>query len=80
MGRGRSPRSSALFARSPAASITEGFDVLVQEVMAAITTSPCPSSTASSASPGLRGPAGWAAGAASGRQRKRRPISAASLP
>ena len=36
-----SPRSTAFFATSPAASITLGFDVFVQLVMAAITTSPC---------------------------------------
>ena len=40
-----SPRSTAFFASSPAASITAGFEVLVHEVMAAITTSPCVSST-----------------------------------
>src|SRR6185436_15149523 len=37
-----SPFATALRARSPAASITLGFDVLVQEVMAAMTTSPVP--------------------------------------
>ena len=36
-----SPFSTAFFATRPAASITEGFDVFVQEVIAAITTSPC---------------------------------------
>ena len=35
-----SPRSTAFLARSPAASMTDGFEVLVQEVMAAITTDP----------------------------------------
>jgi len=35
-----SPRSTAFFARRPAAIITEGFDVFVHEVMAAITTEP----------------------------------------
>ena len=35
-----SPRSTAFFASSPAASITVGFEVLVHEVMAAMTTSP----------------------------------------
>src|SRR5918998_1113676 len=34
------PRSTALRARSPAASITDGLEVLVQEVMAAMTTWP----------------------------------------
>ena len=36
----RSPASTAFFASSPAANITDGFDVLVQEVMAAMRTSP----------------------------------------
>jgi len=35
-----SPRSTAFFASKPAASMTAGFDVLVHEVMAAMTTSP----------------------------------------
>src|ERR1700733_7769418 len=35
-----SPFSTAFFARSPAPIITDGFDVLVQLVMAAITTAP----------------------------------------
>jgi hypothetical protein len=35
-----SPRSTAFLARRPAAIITEGLDVLVQLVMAAITTCP----------------------------------------
>ena len=35
-----SPRSTAFFATSPAASITDGFDVFVQLVIAAITTAP----------------------------------------
>src|SRR5688500_11322127 len=35
-----SPRSTAFLASRPAASITDGFDVLVQLVMAAMTTSP----------------------------------------
>ncbi len=34
------PRSFAFFATRPAATSTDGFEVLVQEVMAAITTSP----------------------------------------
>ena len=38
------PRSTAFFASSPAASSTLGFDVLVQEVIAAISTSPEPMS------------------------------------
>src|SRR5690554_4514286 len=38
-----SPSSTAFLASNPAASITLGFEVLVQEVMAAITTSPCAS-------------------------------------
>ena len=37
-----SPRSTAFFATRPAASITLGFDVLVQLVIAAITTAPLP--------------------------------------
>src|SRR5258705_2690951 len=36
----RSPRSTAFFAMSAAAIITDGFDVLVQLVIAAITTEP----------------------------------------
>src|SRR5215203_2416358 len=35
-----SPRSTAFFASSPAPIITEGFDVLVHDVMAAIVTAP----------------------------------------
>src|SRR5713226_1477153 len=38
-----SPRSTAFLASSPAAIITLGFDVLVQLVIAAITTEPCSS-------------------------------------
>ncbi len=34
------PRSTAFFASRPAATITDGFDVLVQLVIAAITTEP----------------------------------------
>ena len=37
------PRSTAFFASSPAATITAGFDVFVQDVIAAITTAPCSS-------------------------------------
>lgn len=40
-GATRSPRLTALRATSPAPSITAGLDVLVQLVMAAITTAPC---------------------------------------
>ena len=36
------PRSTARFARRPAPTITEGFEVLVQLVIAAITTAPSP--------------------------------------
>src|SRR4051794_32546119 len=35
------PRSAAFLARMPAASMTDGFDVFVQLVMAAMTTCPC---------------------------------------
>src|ERR1700738_1519908 len=38
------PRSTAFLAKSPAAIMTEGLDVLVQLVMAAMTTSPWSSS------------------------------------
>jgi hypothetical protein len=38
------PRSTAFLASRPAASITAGFEVFVQLVMAAITTAPCSSS------------------------------------
>src|ERR1700676_3759178 len=44
----RSPRATAFSASNPAASITCGFDVLVQLVMGAITTWPSPTSTVSS--------------------------------
>src|SRR5688572_14163938 len=40
------PRSTAFRARSPAASITAGFEVLVQLVIAAMTTDPCSSTSA----------------------------------
>src|SRR5580700_3715681 len=40
-----SPRSTAFLARRPAPIITDGFEVLVQLVMAAITTAPLPNST-----------------------------------
>src|SRR2546430_9367714 len=40
-----SPFSTAFLARMPAASITEGLLVFVHEVMAAMSTSPCPTST-----------------------------------
>ena len=39
------PCSTAFFASSPAATITDGFDVFVQLVIAAMTTEPCVSST-----------------------------------
>ncbi len=35
-----SPRATALRASRPAATMTEGFDVFVQDVIAAMTTSP----------------------------------------
>ena len=38
------PRSTAFFARMPAAIMTDGFEVLVQLVIAAMTTAPCPRS------------------------------------
>src|SRR5262249_57321531 len=41
-----SPRSTAFFASRPAPIITLGFDVLVQLVIAAITTDPCARSAA----------------------------------
>jgi hypothetical protein len=37
----RSPRSTAFLASRPAPTITCGFDVFVQEVIAAMTTLPC---------------------------------------
>ena len=37
---GFSPRSTAFFATRPAASSTDGFDVFVHDVIAAITTAP----------------------------------------
>src|SRR5437762_9978191 len=40
-GRDLSPYSTALFATRPAATMTDGLDVLVQLVIAAITTEPC---------------------------------------
>src|SRR5262249_8003653 len=43
-GFGLRPRAAALRASRPAAIITLGFDVLVHDVMAAITTSPWPRS------------------------------------
>jgi hypothetical protein len=43
-GRVASPRSTAFLARSPAATITDGLDVLVQLVIEAMTTAPCDSS------------------------------------
>ena len=38
-----SPFSTAFFASRPAPIITDGFDVFVHEVIAAITTEPCSS-------------------------------------
>jgi hypothetical protein len=43
----RMPRSTAFFASSPAPIITCGFEVFVQEVIAAMTTEPCCSSNSS---------------------------------
>ncbi len=51
------PRSTAFFASSPAASITDGFDVFVQLVIAAMTTDPW-----SSTSAGAGAITSWAAG------------------
>src|SRR6478609_12142273 len=39
-----SPLATAFFASSPAPSMTYGFEVLVHDVIAAITTDPCPTS------------------------------------
>ncbi len=36
-----SPRSTAFFARRPAPSMTDGFDVFVHDVIDAMTTAPC---------------------------------------
>jgi len=44
-----SPRSTAFLASSPAPIMTEGFDVLVHEVIAAMVTAPWPISTCSPA-------------------------------
>ena len=41
------PASTARFARSPAAIITDGFEVFVHDVIAAITTDPCRTSRSS---------------------------------
>ena len=46
----RSPRSTAFFASSPAPSMTCGFDVFVQLVIAAMTTAPWSSSNVSPSS------------------------------
>ncbi len=43
------PFSTAFFASKPAASSTPGFDVLVHDVIAAISTSPLPIGTDSAA-------------------------------
>ena len=53
-----SPRFTALRASMPAATMTYGFDVLVQDVMAAITTSPWPRSKFVPGT-GTRFPASW---------------------
>src|SRR5215472_3919445 len=42
-----SPFSTAFFASNPAPTSTDGFEVLVQLVMAAITTLPCPNASSS---------------------------------
>ena len=39
------PRSTAFFASRPAAIITDGFDVFVHDVIAAMTTEPCSSAS-----------------------------------
>src|SRR4051794_5989062 len=66
-----SPRSTAFFATRPAPTMTNGFDVLVQEVIAATTTAPWSTSNSSpsrvtragfDARPAPCGP-GWPAGA-----------------
>ena len=51
------PASTAFFASRPAPTITDGFDVFVQLVIAAMTTDPCPkpSSRSATAVPG----SGW---------------------
>ena len=55
------PRSTAFFASKPAATITDGFDVLVQLVMAAMTTEPC------AIAPSLAGAEAAGGGAPGGR-------------
>jgi hypothetical protein len=45
-----SPRSTAFLARRPAPTMTEGLEVLVQDVMAATTMLPSPTSTSSPSS------------------------------
>ena len=42
------PRSTAFFASSPAATMTDGLEVFVQLVIAAMTTEPCSSSNSES--------------------------------
>jgi hypothetical protein len=49
-GHDRRPFSTAFFASKPAAIMTDGFDVLVQLVIAAMTTDPCRSSQSSPSS------------------------------
>jgi hypothetical protein len=81
-GRGASPRCSAFFASSAAPIMTSGLEVLVQEVMAAITTAPRSSSTAwppsSVTRTGLRGRGGTSAAGlkVAGRSPSRSPVTA----
>src|SRR3954464_5267107 len=60
------PRSTAFFASSPAPTITNGFDVLVHDVIAATTTAPWSTSNSSPSTLTRAGfdarPAAWAAG------------------
>ena len=51
-----SPASTALLASRPAATITDGLDVLVQLVIEAMTTEPLPSAEGSGATPSRRSP------------------------
>src|SRR3712207_967698 len=61
-GSTESPFSTAFLARSPAPIITEGFEVLVQLVMAAMTAEPCLSSASSPSSVTVTDPEGTASG------------------
>ena len=73
-GFGRSPRSTARAASRPAATITWGFEVFVQLVMAAITTWPSSMSLGLSAHPGRHGRANaYELGASDGSANRRRP-------